>query len=142
MKAPMRLIAGLLLIIGFAGCATFNQREMAVLRSRGVSGPVLLKLERNYPLTPPEIIGLSQRGVPQSFLERHIEAAGADYLVTREDVVKMRRGGVSARVIDALIEECDEFAWEHSGRRYDGVRTDLWWTHSVHFGPGYYHPWW
>ena len=116
----------IILTVGLAGCATFTSEEMAAIRARGVAPAVVAKLERDRPLTPPEIIALSRRGVPDALIARHLQSAGVDYLVTRADVTRMWQSGVSARVIDVLLAECDRFARLYQEPVYDNF--DYWWA--------------
>jgi hypothetical protein len=121
-----------------SGCATFSRKEIAFVQSRGVPPQIVSRLERVKPLTPADIILLTRRGVPDHYIARHIDAAGVNYLVTRNDAITMRRAGVSAAVIDRLLVESDDFA-----RRYAEPPPgsyDYWWVDSVEFGPGFYHP--
>lgn len=124
-----------------AGCATFNEAELADLRSRNLPAPVLAKLERGTELTPPDIITLARRGVPDRYTLRHLEDHGVSYLVNRADITRMRNAGVSARVIDELIVQCERFARRYSEPPVD-VAADLWWDGSPYFGPDLYYPYW
>lgn len=125
----------------FAGCATFNESELTYLRSRNLPAPLMVKLERGTPLTPPDLITLANRGVPDRYVLRHLEDNGVNYLVNRADITRMRKAGVSARVIDELIRQCEAFA-----RRYTeppvGVAADLWWSDSPYFPGDLYYPYW
>lgn len=128
----MRLLLLLVLSSGLlTGCATFSDQELAQIRSRGISREVLHKLDRDLPLTPGEIIHLEQRGVADSVILRHLDSAGLNYIPTRADVLRMRRGGVSARVIDEVIAEGDRFAADYS-------RPQHVITYGVGFGSPYY----
>jgi hypothetical protein len=129
-----------LLAVVLAGCATLPPEDLAAIRQRGVPAPVIAKIQRGKPLTPPEIIGLSRRGVPDYTIKRCIRAGGVDYLVTKYDVIRMRRDRVSAEVIDTLLEECDDFARKYDEPVYDSY--DYWWADSLYFSPGLYvSPW-
>jgi hypothetical protein len=124
-----------------AGCSTFTDAELAYLQSRNVPPPVLRKLERGDSLTPPEIVSLSKRGVPDRFTIRHLEDNGVDYLVTRNDIVRMRNSGVSAVVIDVLLAECDSFARDYAASPVD-VDVGFWWASSPYFARDVYYPMW
>jgi hypothetical protein len=126
-----------LVIIAVAGCATFDAGEMNAIRARGVPPAIVAKLERHRPLTPPEIIILSRRGVPNSYIERHLAVAGADYLVTRDDILRMRQSGVDAQVIDALLVECDRFARGYEEPRYGA--DSYGWENSFYVTPSVYY---
>lgn len=128
-----------LLCIAIASCASLPPKELALVRERGVPTRVLMKIESNEPLTPPEVIGLTHRGVPDRIVIRHIQSAGMDYLITRDDVIQLRRAGVSAAVVDAMLAECDRFA-----RRYSSppaANYDAWWSDSVFIAPALYFSW-
>jgi hypothetical protein len=130
----------LLLIVALltAGCSTFDRRELGYLQQRGVSAEVLAKLDRGRPITPSDAIELRSRGVPDSFVLRHLYADGLNQIVTRSDAVRMRRAGVSALVIDAFLRESDRFAWGYAQREevhYYGTSFEDPWA------PGYYDGW-
>jgi hypothetical protein len=126
----------------FSGCATFNERELAYMQRTGVPAPLLVKLDRGEPLVPPEIIALRRRNVPDEFILRHLEDNGVNYLLTKQDILRMRSSGVSARVIDALIIECERFARSYATPSVE-VASDLWWVGSPYYGPSlYYDAWW
>lgn len=139
MKTPLLLTAALSLML--VGCASLNPQEVAVIRARGVPAPVVAKIEDGQPLAPAELIGLSRRRVPDALIIRHLELVGVDYLVSRADVIQMRRAGVSARVIDAMLAECDRFARRYQEPYYANA-YDYWWADSVFFGPSHYHGYW
>ena len=137
---PIRWCAPAVFAALLIGCSTFEPHELAALRARGVPSPIVGQLERDDPLTPPEISSLKRRGVPDALIVRHLDSAGVDYLLTREDVAQLRRSGVSSRVIDVLIAECDRFARRYHAPVYD--TTDYWWGSSTYHGPGLYYPAW
>ncbi len=122
-----------------AGCATFNQREMAVIRQSGAPRVVVSKIERGDPITPSEIITLSRR-VPDSFLIRYLEDDGVDYIVNRADVLRMRAAGVRARVIDTVILEGDRFARDHAPS-YDSAYGVSWGGSGMYGADPYYSGW-
>jgi hypothetical protein len=130
------LAASLLL----SSCASLTPREIAYVEARGVPAPVVYKLERNDPLTPRDIIALSQSGTPDRLIIRALEGAGVDYLVTDADVLRLRRSGVSALVIDVLLLECDRFARSYAEPAVD-VSFGMWWTDSGYYGPSSYYFW-
>ena len=131
-SSTLCIIAALL----FAGCKTFDRREMALIRESGAPRDVGEKIERGDSITPSEIIALSRSGVPDSLIIRYLEDDGVDYLVTRADVLSMRRAGVRARVIDVLVIEGDRFA-----RDYGAANYDVSWGGSVVYGDPYL-GWW
>lgn len=134
----MRFLVILVVSCILSGCATFDHREVTYLRTAGVPAPVLLKLERGEPLTPPEIITMAHRNVPDHFILRHLDDHGVTYLVTREDIIRMRREGVSARVIDAVIAECELFARRYAAPAVE-FDSSLWWVGSPYIGSDLYY---
>jgi hypothetical protein len=116
----MRFVRLFVVLLGCSlfGCATFNSSEMAAIRAHGVDPVIMAKLADAKPLTPPEISALSRRGVADSFIERHLESAGVDYLVTTQDVREMRQSGVSSRVVNTLLTESNHFARRYASSSY------------------------
>lgn len=124
-----------------AGCATFSDEEITSIQLRGVPAPLVRKLQRAEVLTPPEIIALTKHRLPISYMIRHIDAAGVDYLLTRQDAVRMRRAGVPTSVIEVTLEECDKFAERYAEPA--PVPYDFWWADSIDYRTGiYYDHWW
>lgn len=115
------LSLGLALLVSLGGCATYNQAELSQLRSAGLRFGTLSRLERRQPLTPGDLLELRQRRVPDALVWRHLDKVGVNYLVLREDVLYLRRGGVRPAVIDALLRASDRFALDHAARRYDAL---------------------
>jgi hypothetical protein len=121
-----------------AGCSTFDRRELGYLQQRGVSPELVAKLDRGHPISPSDAIELRSRGIPDSYVLRHLYADGLNQIVTRSDAVRMRRAGVSAIVIDAFLRESDRFARGYAQREevhYYGTSFEDPWA------PGYYDGW-
>jgi hypothetical protein len=97
-------------------CATFTRTELQALGQRGVPAPLVARLDQRRPLTPPELVDLTRSGVPDRYLVRHLEDRGVDYVVTRPDVMRLRKAGASALVVDTLLRESDRFAAGYSVR--------------------------
>jgi len=135
-SSPLCIIAAVV----FAGCATFDRREMALIRQSGAPRSVVQKIEHGDPIAPSDIIALSRSGVPDSLIIQYLEDDGVDYLVTRADVLSLRRAGVRARVIDALMVEGDRFARDYAPSNVGAY--DVSWGGSVMYGPGPYVGWW
>jgi len=102
-------LALLLLAAALTGCATFDQNEIASVRGRGVSAPIVEKLERGRALTPTDVIELRRNRVPDPWVLRQLEDHDVDSLVTRSDVTAMRRGGVTPQIIDTVLKASDRF---------------------------------
>jgi hypothetical protein len=134
-------------VLALSGCATFNSKEVAYLRTTGIPASTLAKLDRGKSITPQEIITLRARGVPDSYVLRHLDDHGVDYLVSRSDVMRMRRAGVSIAVIDAVIAESEEFAHRYTRPTVtvydDPLYSDAWYFDPVYPGPRLYSSlWW
>lgn len=106
----LRLLTLLAAAVLLAGCATFTESEVAHFRQRGIPPDLLSKLTHRRSLLPEELIELKRAGVTDEQLLRHLDRAGVGYLVTRSDVLRLRKAGISARVIDALLRESDRLA--------------------------------
>ncbi|MEA3208418.1 MAG: hypothetical protein QOE70_1475 [Chthoniobacter sp.] len=132
-----RRFAPLLLAVLLSGCATFDQAELARVRARGVAPPVVLKLDRGDPLAPADVVELTRRGVPDSLVIRQLEDHGVDSLVSRSDVVALRKAGVRPAVMDALLRASDYFAERYTEPGFD-VYTDPYYGGGL----GYYDPRW
>ncbi len=115
------ILLGLVLTVSLGGCATYSEAEFSHLRSAGLRPETLAKLERRKPLTPGDVLELRQRGVRDALVWRHLDKVGVNYLVVREDVIRLRRGGVRPAVIDALLRASDRFAFERAARKYDAI---------------------
>lgn len=118
--APLFAVAAL----AFSGCATFNEAELGQLRSRGVSGPVLQKMDRGRPLSPADVKELTQQGVPEAIIIKQLNEHGVDSVISRGDVIALRGAGVRPRVIDALLQASDRMAREYASRESYWISDD------------------
>ncbi len=107
----------LLLALGLflPGCATFNDNELGIIRSSGVSPRVYEKMQDGRVLHPEDVIEMTRRHVPSRYIVRQIEDTGVDYVLTREDFKRLEKAQVNHDVIDALAAASDEFAGRYSG---------------------------
>jgi len=92
------------------GCATFTETELSQVSSRGVSPRLVAKLDRGGPLALEEVIELSRRRVPETWIIRQLDDHGVASLVTRSDVSRLRRARIHPAVIDAVLRASDQFA--------------------------------
>jgi len=104
---PVAALAASLLT---AGCESFSKAELEQVRQQGVSPAVISKMERGRPVTPAEVIELTRRSVPEPLILRQIDETGLDYLLTKDDVTRLRTARVSPAVTDALLHESERFA--------------------------------
>jgi hypothetical protein len=104
------IFTSLLLATGLVGCATFSDQEIGQMRHRGVSSAVIGKMQEGHVLTPPDIVELTRRGVPDELIIRQIDDAGVDYMLTRNDFKDLQRAHVSRAVVDAVVAASEDFA--------------------------------
>jgi hypothetical protein len=87
----------------FAGCATLNNSERQLLENHRVPAPLSQKMVHRRPLTLADISELSARHVPPAFIIRYVDDSLAEYQLTTDEVLRLRRSGVSHEVIDFLL---------------------------------------
>ena len=112
-----RLLLALVLVL--AGCSTFTDAELAQIRQRGLRPELLAKLEHRRALEPDDLIELKRAGVADEQVVKHLDDVGVNYVATRGDVVRLRKAGVRARVIDELLRASERFAAQESYRPYE-----------------------
>ena len=66
---------------------------------------------------------MQRRQVPDRLTLRQLQQVGVDSLLTRTDILHLRRAGVTPPVIEAAIRASDHFAEEH-GHGPDAVFLD------------------
>ena len=133
---PRLLAATSLLGLLFAGCATFNKSELGVIQRSGVSPQVYAKMERDRVLTPPDVIELTRRRVPDFYILRQIEDVGVDYVLSPDDRKRLQQARVSPPVIDALVVASSDFSDLYAPRRriYYGD-PDPYYYDDAYYGP-------
>jgi hypothetical protein len=140
MKTRLSVLS-LIAILLLTGCASFTDAELGRIRQRGVSPRVVAKFEDGKVLSPQDVIELTRRRVPDSFIIRQIEDAGVDYVLSKDDTKRLRAAGVSAAVLDALRSASDDFARGYYAPRYVtsyGVYGEY--PYDDYYGPGSYYP--
>ena len=80
-----------------------TERDRLVLQRQKVPAPLYAKMLRHHPLELGEIVELSRKNVPPNTIVRYIDTTLAEYQLKTEDVVQLRRAGVSSDVIDYLL---------------------------------------
>jgi len=120
-----------------AGCATFNETEMGIIKGSGASPRVVAKMQEGDVLTPDDVIELTRRRVPERYIIRQIEDAGLDYALRSEDIQRMKKAKVSPLVVNAMIEQSE------LGRYYAGPHRayvgNPYYYDPYYYGPGYYY---
>jgi len=136
MNPTPRVFAAVLSLVLLGGCAAYSPAELTSFSRARVAYPTLVRLEKAEPLEPTDLIELTRRGIPPETIVRHVEKYGVDSLITRTDVIALRKAGVRPTVIDATIRASDRFAARHAeGPEVAvGLDDDYGWS----FGPA----WW
>jgi len=94
---PLVLIALLL-----AGCETVNRQDRAVLRAHAVPQDVYDRMVYGDPLSPDDVIALSQRGIPSSLILHYMYETDSTYHLRKADVKRLRAAGVREEVISYM----------------------------------------
>jgi hypothetical protein len=90
---------GLLLL----GCATLSQADRDVLQQHRISPALYSKMAHGERLSLPDIIELSEKHLSAPFIGRYLRSSLAVYRLNSDDVVVLRKAGVSPQVIDYLM---------------------------------------
>ena len=130
-----RILLALALVL--TGCSTFTDAELAQIRQHNLRPELLAKLERRRTLDPKDLIELKRAGVADAQVEKQLNDAGVNYVATREDAVRLRKAGVSARVIDSLLRASERFAARQSAPE----PYDYGWYYGDPWSPGFYGDW-
>lgn len=107
----------------------FPSRLPLILAALSLSGCVVVR-PRPEPVSPEEIIRLSEEGVPPEEIIEKIRASRTVYRMDAEDVVRLDERGVDKQVIDFMM---DTERRAIKRRYYYG---------SYYYGPYYYDPFW
>ncbi len=127
--------------VAFSGCATFNKAELGVIQRSGVSPRIVTKMEDGRAVAPEDVIELTRRRVPDTYILRQIDDVGVDYVLSPEDFAKLKKAGVSPPVVDALVSASNDFAQRYAMPRYDPYAYDpLLGPYPYPYYDGYYGP--
>lgn len=114
---PMHFVARIFLLVAVLagpGCVTFKPEELAEFRAHNVPPAVYRKLTDREVITPPDIVELWQRKVPQPLIEKQLDKIGVDYAFTKTDLALLTRAGVPQGVIDALMAASERFVTRYA----------------------------
>ena len=100
---PIRFLPLLLIALFLAGCGTVTQQDRAVLRAHNVPQDVFGKMLYGDPLSPDEIIVLSQHRVPPGLIIHYIDVTDTVYRLRKADVKHLRDAGVDEQVISCML---------------------------------------
>jgi len=103
MKRVCLLLLALIPILLVTGCETVDRQDRAVLRAHNVPEDVYEKMLYGDPLTPDDVIVLSQRAVPPGLMIRYMRDTDLVYALRKADVKRMRAAGVSEEVIAYML---------------------------------------
>jgi len=98
-----RSVLAILFSMTLCGCATFGTQDRQVLLQQKVSASLYEKMLRNQSLTLGEIVELSRKNVPSPVIVRYVDGTLEEYPLKTEDVIRLRREGVTNEVIDYLL---------------------------------------
>jgi hypothetical protein len=90
------------LVLG--GCSSLDHHDRSLLQEHGVGvgSPLYEKMQHGEPLNLPEIIELSQRGLPPRFIVEYVHDTHFVYHLKPEDLRELRSAGVSREIVDYL----------------------------------------
>ena len=104
------LSAAVLTFIIFTGCSTLHERDRYLLQEHHVSPELYGRMLHGEPLSIPEIIELSKRQVPASFVVHYIWKTYEVYHLSEGDISNLKKAGVSQPVIDYLLASAPMYA--------------------------------
>ncbi len=86
-----------------SACATLNDNDRAALERHSVSPALTARMSHGEPLAVPDIIELSRKGLPASFIIHYLRSTQAPYSLKVDDVTQLKNAGVSPDVINYLL---------------------------------------
>jgi hypothetical protein len=98
-----RFLLLILIPLVLAACQTVNRQDRAVLRAHNVPEDVYAKMVNGEPLSPDDVITLSQRRVPPGLIIHYIDGTDTAYRLRKADVERLRTAGVSDEVISYML---------------------------------------
>ena len=108
----------LLFAAALSGCATFDESELATIQRSGVSPRIVSKMEAGRVLTPEDVVELTRRRVPSSYILRQLEDVDVDYVLNPTDYQRLQKARVAPEVLDALLAASDDFAARYAAPIY------------------------
>lgn len=105
----LHLYLFLLLPILLAGCQTVTTQDRAVLREHNVPSDVYDKMLYGDPLSPDDVIVLSQRAVPSGLIIHYMDETDVSYRLPKPLVKRLRAAGVSEEVIAYMLSTVPQY---------------------------------
>jgi hypothetical protein len=116
----------------FSGCTTLSRYDRTALENHNVAAGLYANMQHGEPLSLPDIVELSRRGLSSRFIIRYLHSTYEVYQLTTDDVLYLKRAGVSKEVIDYLLATPQLF-----GRA--SAYYDPWYPpYYPYYGLGYY----
>jgi hypothetical protein len=131
MLRSLSFLAALALLGSLAGCATSAQMQsdLNTLADNGVPPALYRKAQQGVILDLPDVATLARRNVPDDITLRLLQRTRATYTLAVQDVERLKKAGVSDRVINYLLATPQLYP------RVEYVPAPYGW-----YGPGWYDP--
>lgn len=124
----MKTLAILLIVLAGLGCATTSTRP------------------RPTPLTQADIISMVKAGVGDEEIIKRIDATGTVFRLGSDDVVMLRKEGVSDRLVNYMLDTYTRAVAYEERRRAESdyrFRYGVGYYYGPYWGPYWHrHPWW
>jgi hypothetical protein len=92
------------------GCSSLNPADRTILAAHGVSVPLRTKMAHLAPLSLPDVVELSQRGMLPEYITAYIRGAHTIYHLTERDGFWLNHQGVNPTVVAFLFATPDLLA--------------------------------
>ena len=90
-------------LVCLAGCTTLPERDRLALDAHHVSAPVYQRMLRREPLSLDEIVELSNRHLPTTFILRYLNSTYFVYRLSSADVNWLQKSKVDRSIIDYML---------------------------------------
>ena len=139
---PFRLLVLLVpLFLAACGLSPQQQADYGSVQSSRVSPAIYDKMVNGDPLSVYDIKALARAHVSDAVVLRYIRDHGTVYYLTSDDVVSMRKAGVSQSVIDYMLQTPRMYGpGDYPGYPYPYWYGPPWWGGGgIYFSGGYHH---
>ena len=127
----------------FCSCATLPQRDRGRLLGHGVGGALYEKMLHEEPVSLAEIVDLSRRRLPAPFIIDYLASTYYVYDLKSDDVLELKRAGVSRDVIDYMLSTPSRFSPQAAPLWYPYRPFDYsFYGPPIYYSPrGHFHRW-